>query len=74
MYFATSALFLARKIRIKTHRGLIAIFGQEFEKIQIVTTVWKFKLRKIYYLCLICPQLGPHIIPVVYRKPFRKVF
>jgi len=30
MYFATTALFLARNIRIKTHRGLIALFGQEF--------------------------------------------
>ncbi len=30
MYFATSALFLARNIRVKTHRGLIARFGQEF--------------------------------------------
>jgi uncharacterized protein (UPF0332 family) len=30
MYFATSALFLARNIQIRTHRGLIARFGQEF--------------------------------------------
>ncbi|HSD56834.1 MAG TPA: HEPN domain-containing protein [Methanotrichaceae archaeon] len=30
MYFATSALFLARNIQVKTHRGLIARFGQEF--------------------------------------------
>lgn len=30
MYFATTALFLARNIRVKTHRGLIARFGQEF--------------------------------------------
>ena len=32
MYFATTALFLARNIRVKTHRGLIAGFGQEFVK------------------------------------------
>lgn len=30
MYFATSALFLSRNIQVKTHRGLIARFGQEF--------------------------------------------
>lgn len=30
MYFATSALFLVRNIQVKTHRGLIARFGQEF--------------------------------------------
>lgn len=30
MYFATSALFLTRNIQVKTHRGLIARFGQEF--------------------------------------------
>lgn len=30
MFFATSALFLTRNIQVKTHRGLIARFGQEF--------------------------------------------
>lgn len=30
MYFAASALFLSRDIRIKTHKGLISRFGQEF--------------------------------------------
>jgi uncharacterized protein (UPF0332 family) len=30
MYFAASALFLGRDIQVKTHRGLIARFGQEF--------------------------------------------
>jgi uncharacterized protein (UPF0332 family) len=30
MYFSTVALFLTRKIRVKTHKGLIARFGQEF--------------------------------------------
>jgi uncharacterized protein len=30
MFFATSALFLAKDIQVKTHRGLIARFGQEF--------------------------------------------
>lgn len=30
MYFATSALFLAKNIQVKTHRGLISRFGQEF--------------------------------------------
>lgn len=30
MYFATTAIFLARGIRVKTHRGLVARFGREF--------------------------------------------
>lgn len=30
MYFATTALFLSRDIRIRTHKGLITRFGQEF--------------------------------------------
>jgi uncharacterized protein (UPF0332 family) len=30
MFFATLALFLTRNIQVKTHRGLIARFGQEF--------------------------------------------
>ena len=32
MYFAATAMFLARGIRVKTHRGLVARFGQEFVK------------------------------------------
>ena len=30
MYFAATALLLARNIQVKTHRGLVARFGQEF--------------------------------------------
>jgi uncharacterized protein (UPF0332 family) len=30
MYFAATAMFLARGIRVKTHRGLVARFGREF--------------------------------------------
>ena len=30
MYFAATALLLARNIQVKTHRGLDARFGQEF--------------------------------------------
>jgi uncharacterized protein (UPF0332 family) len=30
MYFAATAMFLARGIRIKTHRGLVARLGREF--------------------------------------------
>jgi len=30
MYFAATAMFLARGIRMKTHRGLVARFGREF--------------------------------------------
>ncbi len=30
MYFATSALFLAKDIQVKTRRGLIVRFGKEF--------------------------------------------
>ena len=30
MYFSTVALFLTKNIRVKTHKGLIARFGQEF--------------------------------------------
>ena len=30
MYFAATAMFLAKDIRVKTHRGLVARFGREF--------------------------------------------
>jgi uncharacterized protein (UPF0332 family) len=30
MYFAATALLLAKNIQVKTHRGLVARFGQEF--------------------------------------------
>ena len=30
MYFAATAMFLAKGIRVKTHRGLVARFGREF--------------------------------------------
>ena len=30
VFFSTVALFLPRKIQVKTHKGLIARFGQEF--------------------------------------------
>ena len=36
MFFATSALFLARNIQVKTHRGLIARFGKEFVEIGLI--------------------------------------
>ena len=32
MYFAATAMFLARGIQVKTHRGLVSRFGQEFVK------------------------------------------
>lgn len=30
MYFAATAMFLARGIQVRTHRGLVARFGREF--------------------------------------------
>ncbi len=36
MYFAATAMFLARGIRVKTHRGLVARFGREFAETGLI--------------------------------------
>jgi len=45
MYFSTVALLLTRNIRVKTHKGLIARFGQEFVETGIIERYYGRALR-----------------------------
>jgi uncharacterized protein (UPF0332 family) len=45
MYFSTVALLLTRNIRVKTHKGLIARFGQEFVDTGIIERYYGRALR-----------------------------
>jgi len=45
MYFSTVALLLTRNIHIKTHKGLIARFGQEFVDTGIIERYYGRALR-----------------------------
>lgn len=45
MYFAATAMFLARGIRVKTHRGLVARFGREFVETGLIEAHFGRTLR-----------------------------
>lgn len=45
MYFAATAMFLARGFRIKTHRGLVARFGREFVETGLIEAHFGRTLR-----------------------------
>ena len=45
MYFAATAMFLAKGIRVKTHRGLVARFGREFVETGLIEAHFGRTLR-----------------------------
>jgi len=63
MYFATSALFLARNIHVRTHRGLIARFGQEFVETGLMDRHFGRILR-------ISQNLNLDNFPLIGQEPF----